>query len=148
MTIGNTNRSWNRIFPRFPIYGLFFAKILFQDLFVLPIVIPGPISGPIRFPILGRRPETYFLAGRLDRKAMFPVLFPLPQGPCHTRNTTVIVIFTTVMGKTVRRQPTAGSLKHLVFPGIYQSRFWGRGCDEALFSEKKGFSVKRGEAIQ
>ena len=29
-----------------------------------------------------------------------------------------------------------------------RSRFWGRGCDEALFSEKKGFSVKRGEAIQ
>ena len=29
-----------------------------------------------------------------------------------------------------------------------QSRFLGRGCDEALFSEKKGFSVKRGEAIQ
>ena len=24
----------------------------------------------------------------------------------------------------------------------------GRECDEALFSEKKGFSVKRGEAIQ
>ena len=30
----------------------------------------------------------------------------------------------------------------------HQSRFLGRGCDEALFSEKKGFSVKRGEAIQ
>ena len=29
-----------------------------------------------------------------------------------------------------------------------QSRFWGRGCDEAIFSEKKGFSVKRGQAIQ
>ena len=29
-----------------------------------------------------------------------------------------------------------------------QSRFWGRGCDEALFSEKKGFSVERGEPIQ
>ena len=26
--------------------------------------------------------------------------------------------------------------------------FLGRGCNEALFSEKKGFSVKRGEAIQ
>ena len=31
---------------------------------------------------------------------------------------------------------------------IYQSRFLGRGCDEELFSEKKGFSVKREEAIQ
>ena len=30
----------------------------------------------------------------------------------------------------------------------FQSRVLGRGCDEALFSEKKGFSVKRGEAIQ
>ena len=29
-----------------------------------------------------------------------------------------------------------------------QSRFLGRGCEEALFSEKMGFSVKRGEAIQ
>ena len=28
------------------------------------------------------------------------------------------------------------------------SRFLERGCDEALFSEKKGLSVKRGEAIQ
>ena len=32
---------------------------------------------------------------------------------------------------------------------VFRSRFWGRGCDEALFSEeKKGFSVKSGEAIQ
>ena len=31
---------------------------------------------------------------------------------------------------------------------LTQSRFLGRGCDEALFSETKGFSVKRGEAIQ
>ena len=29
-----------------------------------------------------------------------------------------------------------------------QSWFLERGCDEALFSGKKGFSVKRGEAIQ
>ena len=29
-----------------------------------------------------------------------------------------------------------------------QRRFLGRGCDEALFSEKKEFSVSRGEAIQ
>ena len=28
------------------------------------------------------------------------------------------------------------------------SRFLGRGCDEALLSAEKGFSVKRGEAIQ
>ena len=32
--------------------------------------------------------------------------------------------------------------------GGAQSRLLGRGCDEALFSEKMGFSVKRGEAIQ
>ena len=30
----------------------------------------------------------------------------------------------------------------------YQSRFLGRGCDEALSAKQKGFSVKRGEAIQ
>ena len=29
-----------------------------------------------------------------------------------------------------------------------QSRCWERGCDEALFSGKTGFSVKRGEEIQ
>ena len=29
-----------------------------------------------------------------------------------------------------------------------QGRFSVRGCDKAIFSEKKGFSVKRGEAIQ
>ena len=31
---------------------------------------------------------------------------------------------------------------------LHQSRFLGRGCDEAVFTEKKGFRVKRGEAIQ
>ena len=46
-------------FPLFPISG----PICF------PIVILGPISGPSWFPILARRPETYFLAGRLDRKS-------------------------------------------------------------------------------
>ena len=33
-------------------------------------------------------------------------------------------------------------------PSVYQSQFLGRGCDEALFTEKRGFSAKRGEAIQ
>ena len=32
-------------------------------------------------------------------------------------------------------------------PTVLQSRFLGGGCDETLFSEKKGFSVKRGKAI-
>ena len=36
----------------------------------------------------------------------------------------------------------------LVGRRIGLSRFLGRGCDEALFSEKKGFSVKLGKAIQ
>ena len=27
---------------------------------------------------------------------------------------------------------------------FYQSRFWGRGCDEACCSEKRGFSEKGG----
>ena len=31
---------------------------------------------------------------------------------------------------------------------IDRSLLLGRGCDEALFSEKKGFSVKKGEEIQ
>ena len=36
----------------------------------------------------------------------------------------------------------------MVFSVPKLGRFLGRGCDEALFSEKKGFSVKRAEAIQ
>ena len=40
--------------------------------------------------------------------------------------------------------PTEKALKGDILKGAsYQSRFLGRGCDEALFSEKKGFSVKR-----
>ena len=35
---------------------------------VFPLLRLGPISGPILFPILGGRPKTYFLAGRLGRK--------------------------------------------------------------------------------
>ena len=31
---------------------------------------------------------------------------------------------------------------------LFRADFLERGCDEALLSEKKGFSVKRGEAIQ
>ena len=41
-----------------------------------------------------------------------------------------------------------GQKKKIVHKETCQSRFWGRGCDEALFSENKGFSVKRGQAIQ
>ena len=46
----------------------FSPDFLFLGYF-FPIFILEPISGPIWFPISGRRPETYFLAGRLDRKA-------------------------------------------------------------------------------
>ena len=46
----------------------FSPDFLFLGYF-FPIFIPGPISGPIWFPISGRRPETYFLAGRLDRNS-------------------------------------------------------------------------------
>ena len=35
-----------------------------------------------------------------------------------------------------------------VGPQIDRSRFLGKGCDEALFSERKGFSVTRRQAIQ
>ena len=48
-----------------------------------PIFRAGPISGPISFPILGRRPKTYFLAGRLGRnsKGYFSLenSFPFPS---------------------------------------------------------------------
>ena len=36
---------------------------------------------------------------------------------------------------------------HMTIYDSFRSRFLGRGCDKALFSEKKGFSVKRGEAF-
>ena len=48
------------ISPLFPLSGPM-SPICF------PIVVLGPISGPICFPILGRKPETYFLVGRLVR---------------------------------------------------------------------------------
>ena len=47
-----------------------------------------------------------------------------------------------VMPKSVGIPPTPTNFS------LCQSRFLGRGCDEAIFSEKKGFSVTRGEAIQ
>ena len=50
-------KSQKRIFARFPTFWLF-----------LPIFIPEPISGHICLPSLGRRPDTYFLAGHQDRK--------------------------------------------------------------------------------
>ena len=40
--------------------------------YFFPVFIPGPISATIWFPISGRRPETYFLAGRLDRNPWCP----------------------------------------------------------------------------
>ena len=50
-------------------------------------------------------------------------------------------------GREVPTRPERRRNIFLVNPFL-RSRFLGRGCDEALFSEKKGFSVKRGEAIQ
>ena len=40
------------------------------------------------------------------------------------------------------------TFRHVSRAAKSQSRSLGRGCDEAPFSEKKGFSVRRGEAIQ
>ena len=40
-----------------------------------------------------------------------------------------------------------GGPKRAIFGHKNRSRFLGRGSDEALFSEKKGFSVKRGEGF-
>ena len=45
-------------------------------------------------------------------------------------------------------EPLLGFRLCVVCLSVTQSRFWGRGCDEALFSEEKGDSVKRGEAIR
>ena len=41
-------------------------------------------------------------------------------------------------------------LEHRIFelPLGSEPIFLGRGCDETPFSEEKGFSVKKGEAIQ
>ena len=44
------------------------GKTLFWGMFFLTF-IPGAVSGPVWFPFSGRRPETYFLVGRLDRKS-------------------------------------------------------------------------------
>ena len=54
------------ISPDFLFWG-YFPLFTISRPICFPIFILGPISGAIWFPILGRRPETYFLAGRLDR---------------------------------------------------------------------------------
>ena len=52
--------------------------------------------------------------------------------------------------RVIARQLSGKNCLAAIFASRHQdqSRFLGRGCDEALFSERKGFSVKRGEAIQ
>ena len=52
------NQPQNRKSGENPIFGLFFS--FFRA---------GPISKPISFPVLGRRPKTYFLAGRRGRNS-------------------------------------------------------------------------------
>ena len=53
-----------------------------------------------------------------------------------------------LLGALLRAPRFLRALPRAVSGALFQCRFLGRGCDEALFSEKKGFSVKRGEAIQ
>ena len=36
---------------------------------------------------------------------------------------------------------------HVFLYFFVRSRFWGRGCDEALFSDKKGFFSEKGGGI-
>ena len=64
--------------------------------------------------------------------------------PKHTRKTAVGFGCCTV----TLSAPFSAVFQCRAFGTSVLSRFWGRGCDEALFSEEKGFSVKRGEAIQ
>ena len=68
--------------------------------FFFPIFIPGPISGPIWFPIWGRRPETYFLAGRLDRKSRIRGV-EFKGGSRHDRTATTAETAKTVKTVTV-----------------------------------------------
>ena len=60
----------------------------------------------------------------------------------------LIVAFLILQGLQLdnRAETSAAVISYMPHP--FQSRILGRGCDEALFSEKMGFSVKRGEAIQ
>ena len=51
---------------------------------------------------------------------------------------------TTVPLPTWRTSNTRYVIGRFRSRGISRSRFLGRGCDEALFGEKKGFSVKGG----
>ena len=50
-------------------------------------------------------------------------------------------------GQTRESPGSKGARKTCKWP-LSEPLFLGRGCDEALFSEEEGLSVKRGEAIQ
>ena len=64
-----------------------------------------------------------------------------PCAPTEAPRRTLLTFVRAFWGGKFREPKTMPLVNHL-------SQCLGRGCDEALFSEKKGFSVKRGEAIQ
>ena len=90
--------------------------------YFFPIFRAGPISGPISFPILGRRPKTYFLAGRLGRNPSLSVESsahgwsgPLSLGACirgrATTHASKSQILKSVLQKVLRRFLRRGALR-------------------------------------
>ena len=95
----------------------FSPDFLFLGYF-FPIFVPGPIWGPIWFPISGRRPETYFLAGRLDRK---PSL--------HTVETNVFHCAASRWGKQIsNKQASNEPTQYMPMNGAFGMRGCMRAC--------------------
>ena len=70
-------------------------------------------------------------------------------GSFHWKNLYINSLESLENGRILLCFPQSGGFSRLSSISKFSlSRFLGRGCDEALFSEKKGFSVKRGEAVQ
>ena len=98
---------------------------------------------------------SYCGIGPVWNECSFPVVFRLCSScnaNCWNQSESCWFLQTTLKHCPCNRKfaviPALFSFSELISPRLTQSRFLGRGCDEALFSEKKGFSVKRGEAIQ
>ena len=67
------------ICPDFQFLGCF-SLISYFGTYLFSYFHSGTYSGPIRFPILARRSETYFLASRLDRNSsQLPADYTLPH---------------------------------------------------------------------
>ena len=132
----NGAKSWRKAFPWFSdVKSISLGCPMFASL-VGPHemgCVPGQQDGNIAYPFVWGT----FLA-MITGHSTAKCSIPSNMKPCN-------VIFGSVLARSHERTIYSYSSSAVQKS---QSRFLGRGCDEALFSEQKGFSLKRGEAIQ